>query len=340
MKLVVGGTERSASAIMSSWSSTPFTVASREGPVVDMGSSPVFWPHWESARREGGGNRDLTPSLEPRRSSRPMKNTSRANRARGVLGRSERGLHTDDAALGRSSEQTANKRSSLNKVPPRSGHARRRGLMPRFRRSRTRDASRLCKPCSRSVARRRHSPRDASRARDARGSSADRQAVLSVHLHTREMGVMSKPGTAAYSQALLLARAVLRGEGAPLLEDFVATVLHLADADRGFIVLLGASGEHEVRPARDRGGEPISSTGASRTLVRRAIAERDAIIIDEAALHESSSLETRQLGIRSAIAAPLIVAGTPIGALIVQKLARSEPFTPRARDAVSVVADL
>src|SRR5581483_11920547 len=129
---------------------------------------------------------------------------------------------------------------------------------------------------------------------------------------------MATPRTREFTKALLLSRALLDGEcAAGVLDDLLDTAVRLADAESGFIVLVDAKGEHVIRAARDAGGRTIAQPRTSRSLVAQAIATRGAVIAGEAPLAFARDASPRELRIRSMIAAPLLVQGRVLGALVV-----------------------
>ena len=117
-----------------------------------------------------------------------------------------------------------------------------------------------------------------------------------------------------------------------LLPQVLDSILRIfSQAEHGFVVLKeAASGEFVPKAWRSRGSAPSERVRLSRTVLRRAIDRREAILSRDTALDENlnSSESISDLGIRSILCAPLMgQTRQPLGVLQVHSGQRGRRFT-------------
>ncbi len=180
-----------------------------------------------------------------------------------------------------------------------------------------------------------------------------RAAVMERLLRIREgTQVRPAPGTRGVSSTRLLAafRAILEGirtlerhgSLAPLLDYALDAMIRHGGARRGLVVLTDQGEDVRIERGRHLEGRALRSDEmqVSRTIALKAAREVRTIVLEDATTDAEFSRagSVVALGIRSALAIPLLVEGRSLGAIYLDDPQRVGLFGPDAVEAIEVLA--
>ncbi len=154
----------------------------------------------------------------------------------------------------------------------------------------------------------------------------------------------SPPDAAALRRLLGINKRLNSEQRLPVLLDLILdTVLDLASAERGFILLTDGAGQWQVEAARNIAEEQLAADGPggafSRSIAERAAREAVPIVtLDASGDHRfEAALSVSDLKLRSVLAVPLIVKGTVVGCVYADHRLRAGAF---GYSEVALVCDL
>jgi len=125
-----------------------------------------------------------------------------------------------------------------------------------------------------------------------------------------------------------------------LLHYALKQALELLNAERGYLMLADSAGNLEFRIRMDRQGS-IETEEVSKTVVDRVMEQKQPVLIYDAMTDPglSHSESVQSLGLRSIMAAPLIVEGTVIGIIYLENRSNASVFHQKELEPLAFFAN-
>ena len=127
-----------------------------------------------------------------------------------------------------------------------------------------------------------------------------------------------------------------------LLNLIIDKIMDILRAERGFIVT-GEPGEFQIKVARNIEGDELTESGrtVSRTVVRKVLETGEAVFINDAQDQDlGSSRSIVDLGLRSILCVPLMIADSPYGAIYVENRTVASCFMEKDLELLRDLAEL